>query len=274
MKLGFTEFSYGYAFTENLIRSSISAPVAAPVFPNLVQEAKCGYDVKVELPGMPLFFQFKLPELMERNNAKEIKLGLCGLSVQFFRMPLMRKDISEQHAKLIDLEKKFPKAVFYASPGNKDFASFNSAYSQAEVHLQSVLFSPSDIGELPDNKSHYVSYCPVKWVAWRCSEPKRVKAYTFKDIEYATNEALSERRGRSLQDTINEVHQRVRCFIPSELRNAEQELRQRVKARMDSVELIDDRARSVSMDILVLRELVRVGVGGELLIAQPRDSKA
>jgi len=40
MKLGYSEFSFGYAFTENLIRSSPKAPNGAPVFPNLVQEAR------------------------------------------------------------------------------------------------------------------------------------------------------------------------------------------------------------------------------------------
>ena len=102
MKLGFTEFSYGYAFTENLIRSSASGPASAPVFPNLVQEAKLGYDVRIDMPGSPLFFQFKLPELMVRDTAREIaQLGLAGLSTPFFRLPLMRSDISDQHAHLL-----------------------------------------------------------------------------------------------------------------------------------------------------------------------------
>lgn len=50
MKVGYTEFSFGYAFTENLIRGSASAPTGAPVFPNLVQEATLGYDVRIDDP--------------------------------------------------------------------------------------------------------------------------------------------------------------------------------------------------------------------------------
>ena len=45
MKLGYTEFSFGYAFTENLIRSMPSGPTGAPFFPNLLQEAQLGYDI-------------------------------------------------------------------------------------------------------------------------------------------------------------------------------------------------------------------------------------
>jgi hypothetical protein len=56
MNLGYSEFSFGYAFTENLIRSSTAAPTGAPIFPNLVQEAQLGYDVQIKLPGLPLFF--------------------------------------------------------------------------------------------------------------------------------------------------------------------------------------------------------------------------
>jgi hypothetical protein len=87
MKIGYTEFSYGYAFTENLIRSTASAPMGAPVFPNLIQEAQTGYDIHLNFPGVPLFFQFKLPELMRKSTAYEIaKCNCVGLNVPFFRI--------------------------------------------------------------------------------------------------------------------------------------------------------------------------------------------
>ncbi|MER8702576.1 hypothetical protein [Mesorhizobium sp. M1273] len=57
MKVGYTEFSFGYAFTESLIRSSSAAPVSAPVFPNLIQEGHSGFDIRINFPGVPLFFQ-------------------------------------------------------------------------------------------------------------------------------------------------------------------------------------------------------------------------
>jgi hypothetical protein len=44
----------------------------APIFPNLAQEASVGYDVHINLPGLPLFFQYELPELMTRKSAREI----------------------------------------------------------------------------------------------------------------------------------------------------------------------------------------------------------
>jgi hypothetical protein len=176
MKLGYTEFSFGYAFTENLIRSSRNAPTGAPTFPNLVQEAQLAYDVRIDLPGVPLFFQYKLPELMKRRNAAEIaKHQFPGLSVPFFRMPLMRRDLSDQHKLLMKLEKQFPKTVLYAAPALTDLGQFNKAYNTANVHLSSVLFSPADIGPLPDDKQHNVAYRNGLPYAWLCSEPKRIR---------------------------------------------------------------------------------------------------
>ena len=61
MKVGYTEFSFGYAFTENLIRSSRATPAGAPVFPNLIQEAQLGYDVNINLPGRHSFFNSNCP---------------------------------------------------------------------------------------------------------------------------------------------------------------------------------------------------------------------
>lgn len=277
MKLDFSEFSYGYAFTENLIRSSSTAPAAAPVFPNLVQEAQLGYDVRVDLPGLPLFFQFKLPELMVRQTAREIsQLALPGLSLPFFRMPLMRRNLSDQHVHLIGLEARFPDSVFYASATFDSASTFNSAYGLADVHLRSALFSPTDIGPLPDDDAHAVSYAAASSVAWRCSEPKEVKSRTFASLAQGVTEKLTGRAGDTLNDTIREIRGGVWPLLPPELRGAEDAVRDRVEARRQitaGTAGADDRIRAVTTEILVLRELVRVGVGVELLIAQPRGPK-
>lgn len=276
MKLGFTEFSYGYAFTENLIRSSATGPASAPVFPNLVQEAQLGYDVKIDAPGAPIFFQFKLPELMVRNSAKELAMpGVTGLSVPFFRMPLMRRDLSSQHQHLINLETRFPGRVLYASPILDSAAAFNRSYSRASVHRDSALFSPADIGPLPDNESHVVSYMVSSHVAWRCSEPRKVSARKYDSIADEIAGQLQERADQSLENTVRELQEGVRQLIPSELRQSEGQIRDRINARrvvLDGASR-DDEAQQLTTELLVMRELVRVGLGVDLLVAQPRDPK-
>jgi hypothetical protein len=62
MNPDFSEFSYGYAVTEELVASLKATVVAAPIFPSLYEEGKKGggYDVKIPLSGKPIFLQFKL----------------------------------------------------------------------------------------------------------------------------------------------------------------------------------------------------------------------
>lgn len=277
MKINFTEFSYGYAFTENLIRSSRSGPTTAPVFPNLVQEAQLGYDVKIDLPGIPLFFQFKLPEIMVRDTAREIsQLALPGLSVPFFRMPLMRRDLSDQHKHMIGLEGKFPNTVFYATPEIDNSTAFNEAYGRADVHACSAFFSPSNIGPLPNDKNHVVAYSANCLNAWFCSDPEKINKLGFDTIFEITNKQLSQQSESTIKESIKRVRDDISPLFPRELRQSEPDIRNRIAQRRpagDGSLSDDDRIRSVSTEILVLRELARVGLGVDLLIAQPRNSQ-
>lgn len=285
MKLGYTEFSFGYAFTENLIRSLTVQPVGAPVFPNLLQEGQLGYDVRIDLPGCPVFLQYKLPELMVRTTAAEIaQYALPGISVPFFRMPLMRRDLSDQHTLLIGLENQFPDAVFYASPAIPDAHSFDAAYKGANVHRRSVFFSPKSIGALPDDKQHVVAYRSTG-TAWLCSEPHEITARSFDVVEEKVRANLNEPRYLTLAGTVDTIGPAVLERVTPELRGAEGNIRQRVRRRaevssemgavdaqaLDKVDAeAEARRRKVVEDILVYREIARIGLGLDLLIAQPR----
>lgn len=277
MKLGYTEFSFGYAFTENLIRSLSGQPVGAPVFPNLLQEGQLGYDVRINLPGCPVFFQYKLPELMVRATAAEVaQHALPGISIPFFRMPLMRRDLSDQHALLIGLEMQYPAAVFYTAPALPDVNTFDAAYKNAHVHQRSVFFSPKSIGALPDDKQHVVAYRSAG-PAWFCSEPKEVAALDFNGIEHRVRANLRETRNRTLADAVDAVGSAILERVTPELRAAEDSIRQRVRQRERTAPTIEaagdatPRRRKVVEDILVYREIARVGLGLDLMIAQSRQ---
>ncbi|WP_213544565.1 hypothetical protein [Vannielia litorea] len=274
MIIGYTEFSYGYALTENLVRASSTGPATAPVFPNLVQEAQLGYDVMLDFPVVPLFLQFKLPMLMVRNNAKEISsLNLHGLHPPFFRMPLMRRDKSRQHARLMELERRTPGSVFYASSTLTSVYAFNTAYLRAQVHLRSAYFSPLDIGPLPDDKYHHVSYASDRSIAWRCSEPKKVKALPYDDVVDSIQQRASERRARTFEGSLEEIRAEVEPLLPSNLRSAEDDIRARVRTRRGFAEdrpAVDERRQAASEELLVIKEMVRIGLGVEIVVAQPR----
>lgn len=273
MKIGYTEFSFGYAFTENLIRSLASKPLGAPVFPNLIQEAKLGYDIKIDMPGCPLFFQYKLPELMVKNTAAEIaQHQLPGIKVRFFRMPLMRRDLSIQHQLLMNLEGSYPKKVLYATPCLQNAADFNTAYNAAHVHRRSAFFSPRDIGPLPDDKSHVIAYQDGLAYGYVCSEPKKIPAKSFEDIEKVIQSSFEQKRFGTLEQASADIRNHVIELIPAPLRQEEGQVRERIRSRrlaLADQPVISARTEKVAEDLLVSREFARVGLGLDLLIAQP-----
>ncbi len=274
MKVGYTEFSYGYAFTENLIRSSVTAPVGAPVFPNLVQEAQSGFDVQINLPGVPLFFQYKLPELMRRGTAFEIASGQCPqLSLPFFRIAMMRRDLSRQHALLIGLEARYPSHVFYAAPTLQDTPAFNRAYDHAAVVQNSAFFSPTDIGPLPDDKAHSIAYKPGLSVGYFCSEPRIINALTFEALTSRISASLKSDRFSNVGDVARTLREDILTLASRSWRQTESLLSDRLRARLAERRVGETRTpeqERVLIDILVAREIARVDLGIDLLIAQPR----
>lgn len=217
MRLGYSEFSFGYALTENLIRSTSVVPGAAPDFPNLVQEGQLGYDVRIDRPSHPLYLQFKLPELLTRSTATEIAaLALPGIHVNFFRMALMRPGRSSQHQLLLDLEAMAPKAVYYGAPAIESVPDFNMAYRRAEVHKRTMFFSPRDIGPLRDDKQHVVAYrLGLPW-AWFRSEPKRIRALDFSGVAKRLSTGFQNQRYHSLAKAVASIRKDLRALHPEE----------------------------------------------------------
>ena len=311
MKLGYTEFSFSYAFTENLIHSMAAPrprPHGAPYFPNLIQEAGCGYDVRIDLPGCPLFFQYKLPELMVRSSAAEISQhSLACLSVPFFRMTLMRRNLSQQHRLLVDLEGNDPNSVvYYVTPGMKNVVEFNDAYNRANVHCESVFFSPKDIGPLQDDEQHVIAYRNGLNHAWLCSEPRKISTFQFEVVNEKVNSLLEDQRYGTLAVVVENIREVILSLVlsrhveaskhivqsrtgefadPTESHSgiSEHDIRSRLSASEDAIRSrirarrvvlpdrpeISYRTREVAEELLVSREIARVCLGLDMLIAQP-----
>jgi len=92
MRPAISEFSFGYAVTEEIIRQQRHVMIGAPIFPSLLQEGRAGggYDLRINRRGFPLFLQFRLSHKMIKNNSFEIK-DHALFSIPFFRIHLMRK---------------------------------------------------------------------------------------------------------------------------------------------------------------------------------------
>ena len=173
MSPDFSEFSYGYAVTEEIVASLKAVVVGAPVFPSLYEEGKKGgYDVKIPLAGIPICLQFKLSDYLKKKSAREYQTGLLG--VPYYRMHLRPLRHSDQHNLLLDLEAA-GEAVFYIAPEFHLPYELNDYYLKKVVFPNSAAFSPSDIGVLPDDDAHYIAFQRGSAVAFRCSEkPKKI----------------------------------------------------------------------------------------------------
>jgi hypothetical protein len=70
MKPEFSEFSFGYALTENARHAGLGDFTAAPIFSSTVAEGRAGggYDVELTFNGVPMLLQFKIPEVLTRHS--------------------------------------------------------------------------------------------------------------------------------------------------------------------------------------------------------------
>nr|WP_199045499.1 hypothetical protein [Dyella sp. ASV24] len=179
MKPDVSEFSYGYAVTEELVARWRARIVAAPHFPSLYEEGKSGggYDVKIPVKGIPVFLQFKLSDYLTRSYAKESGL----IAVPYYRMHLRPLRHSDQHQLLLDLEAT-GECVFYIAPEFHRPDELDGHYLSGSVVANSAAFSPSDIGALPDGDDHYVVFRRGSPVGYRCSdEPVEVRRTDLRD---------------------------------------------------------------------------------------------
>jgi hypothetical protein len=163
----FTEFSYGYALTDNIIHAGLPSTPAAPVFPSLIAEGSAGggYDVQIPAGPVPLFLQFKIPQVVRRRSGNMPP----GFAKPYLRMHLRTKR-PNQHRLLLKLE-ALGNIVAYATPDFWRTKDLDRHFVNQRVHLETCYFLPSDIGPL-DEASHYVAYCPGMPDAWIFSDPK------------------------------------------------------------------------------------------------------
>lgn len=234
MKPNISEFSYGYALTDELINWHNTRITAAPVFPSLYQEGQTGggYDVMLDRGGIPFFLQFKLTDYMKKSNAKEAQMGI--LACPYYKMHLRPRTHSDQHQLLIDLENS-GNEVYYVAPAFHEPDGLNDAYLNHEVKDKSIWIKPSSIGPLPDDKDHYVAF-QIDAAAYFCSEPRRItESIDFKSAsiiieeKFVTegNKSLTRERLSNLADTLYEISLNRKGFSQEQKIRARQTLQER-----------------------------------------------
>jgi len=143
---------------------------------------------------------------MVRGNAQEASKFNA---LPFFRLHLHRRDHSDQHQLLLDLESE-GNVVAYAAPGFSEADELNDAYSQDLVAVRSVFVKPSAIGPLGDDRRHWVAFQTAPLRAFRCSEPKPIELVAGEVLfSGETAREAVRRRGRPRQQTYDEVSEEL-----------------------------------------------------------------
>jgi len=176
MKPNISEFSYGYAVTSELVHKYGMSLAGAPIFPSLVYEGNCGYDLELPIMGCPIFLQFKLSDYMVRSTAK----GVDDVGLPHYRMHLRSLKYSKQHNLLLVLEEK-GNQVFYAAPEFHMPMELNDAYLGMEVLNRSAFFRPKAIGVLNDEE-HFICFSAGSSHGYLHSEPIKIERESFDHV--------------------------------------------------------------------------------------------
>lgn len=253
MKPDISEFSYGYAVTEELVAKHKARIVAAPAFPTLYKEGKAGggYDVKIPIRGTPVFLQFKLSDCLQTRNAKEHRS--LSLKLPYYRMHLRPLKHSQQHQLLLDLENS-GESVYYIAPEFRTPTELNRHYLARDVIASSAAFAPSAIGSLPDEDEHYVVFEKGAAYGWRCSDDPRQVERTALPVQLDMLRAKGRRLGEEgLSELIRKMVSVIReCTASLDLPHASQADVEAIESQRVPLESVGYLARTYFSSELII----------------------
>ncbi|SED37255.1 hypothetical protein SAMN02787142_3056 [Burkholderia sp. WP9] len=200
MKSSFSELSYAFALTENLVNSLGLPLLTAPAFPSTAAEGKkgAGHDLKLTMPGMNLFLQFKLSHCMRNASAKEFTSGkflksVGGKTQPVYRMYLHPLKSSRQTSLMLKLEKRHC-FVYYVAPLFHLPVDLSKHFFAKTVAEESRFLRPSVIKKMPDKNEHFVSFRKTG-KPWRFSnDPLELEnAETVEQVKSRIQNELSQK---------------------------------------------------------------------------------
>jgi hypothetical protein len=196
LKPNYTEFSYGFALTHELSNAMKPFPIA-PHFPSLYEEGKPGdaggADVALDLPGVPLFLQFKRSHQISTKRGIEWKAATAAgiqLPRPYLRFTLMTDTKSDQHDLLLSLDNT-QNMVFYAAPRYHMRDNLNDAWRRQEVVEQTVFARPRDMGELDAGRHAVAFHRSWQTHAVLCSQAQQIPLVRPKELFEAARKRLS-----------------------------------------------------------------------------------
>ena len=165
---------------------------------------------------------------MIRANANEAKKG--HFKEPFYRMHLRSSSISDQQASLLWLEQG-GNDVFYSAPGFHTIADLDAAYTERTVWNRSFRIRPSQIGFLPDEKQHHVTFQTATG-NWRfySEEPSRSgHGQSTETISKDLQTKIAERGKRNLRQQIEGLDHELMGIVKQ--RNEKRPERERINVQ-------------------------------------------
>ena len=225
MRPNLSEFSYGFAVVNEWL-ASLGPLKAAPVFPSLVEEGKAGggYDVKLTMPGLALFLQFKRSDRLKEPNAREYANG-SGIGLPYYRAKITGTRESQQHGLLVALD-VHPNIVFYAAPLFHTIQELDDAFLAQQVRQRSFFVRPSQIGLFPDDAAHYACFDGTNLKV--CSEPMDVPVYSAEQVDELLQKLLAgESRpfgDEPLDEALNEARAAEGRYVEQEKKRIQDQI--------------------------------------------------
>jgi hypothetical protein len=149
----FSEYSYSFALSYELVNVLRPDLVVEPLFPSLVVASGAAGEASFVPEGCPLFLQFKLADYLERPYANYWSF----YDAPFFRVTIPERRFSNQHNLLRALSKLEPE-IYYAAPAFHRQDTFNEFFAAGRVVEESVFLPLRALPEVTDEERHHVTY--------------------------------------------------------------------------------------------------------------------
>ena len=216
----FSEFSYGYAMTDNILHSGLPYSSHAPIFPSQFAEGRPGggYDIKIPLRPVPIFLQFKIPQVVRRRSNQTPP----GYEVPYLRMHL-RTWRPNQHKLMLDLEST-GKLVYYATPDFWTKRRLDEHFTNGRVHERTWYIPPGRIGVL-DEESHYVAYRFGSNIVWQHSELEKLEGkFDSENFAREIDAAIQKARPQEPLSFLDQIKRDVAQITRTEIMELPQQL--------------------------------------------------
>jgi hypothetical protein len=236
----FSEFTYSFALVNELVMLGNPPVVSVPVFPSLIQEGRAtgGYDVALDLPGRPLFLQFKLARRITGHRAREFQQRLFWSS--FYRMYIRARRSSRQHELLLELERTNQGSVYYCGPAFHTLLELNLHYGRRSIAEYSRFVKPSTLPPVADEEEHWLSFREARGgpVAFFSSEGTKIEV-DERPLLTRLHEDLERSERTPLRETITKLSAWLtEAAGPDTTRGASEELQPHSEIALSRVALL------------------------------------